>query len=137
MLADGTMEAEIKPVVYASTHKTWIREGRGFSLEEIKRAGLTPHEAKMLEIPVDKRRRTTHLKNVQTLKEHFGTSIPLSEIGGVGKATEEELKRADILDAYDLAYADINTLAEKVPYSNKTLKRWQGEARKLRRKQQT
>ena len=131
------MEEEIKPVVYASTRKTWIREGRGFSLEEIKRAGLTSHEAKMLEIPVDKRRRTTHLKNVQTLKEHFGTSIPLSDIRGIGKATEEELKRAGILDAYDLAYADINTLAEKVPYSKKTLKRWQGEAGKLLRKQQT
>ncbi|MFQ5758061.1 MAG: ribosomal protein L13e [Candidatus Bathyarchaeia archaeon] len=128
------MEEEIELVVYAPTRKKRIREGRGFSLEEIKRAGLTLHEAKMLEISIDKRRRTTHLKNVQKLKELFGTSIHLSEIRGIGRATEEELKRAGVLDAYDMAYADINTLAEKVPYSKKNLERWQGEARKLLRK---
>ena len=128
------MEEEIKPVVYASTRKRWMREGRGFSLGEIRRAGLTLHEAKRLGIPVDKRRRTTHLRNVQMLKEQFGTSISLSEIKGIGKATEEELKRVGIMDAYDLAYADINTLAEKIPYSRKTLKKWQGEAGKLLKK---
>ncbi|MFQ6064694.1 MAG: ribosomal protein L13e [Candidatus Bathyarchaeia archaeon] len=128
------MEEEIKPVVYASTQKHGIREGRGFSLEEINRAGLTLDETKMLKIPIDKRRTTAHLNNIQTLKEHFGTSIPLPEISGIGKTTEEKLKRAGISDAYDLAHADINTLAEKVPYSSKTLKRWQGEARKLLRK---
>ena len=128
------MEEEIRPVVYASTRKLRIREGRGFSLEEIKRAGLTLHETKMLEIHIDKRRRTAHLKNVQILKQHFGTSIPLSQIRGIGKATEEELKRAGILDAYDLTHVDISTLAEKTSYSKKTLKRWQGEARKLLRK---
>lgn len=131
------MKEEIKPVVYASTHKQQIREGRGFSIEEIKRAGSTLHEAKMLEIPLDKRRRTTHLKNVQTLKEYLGTPIPLSEIRGIGKVTEEELKRAGILDAYDLTHSDINTLAKKVPYSKKGLKRWQGEAKKLLRKQRS
>jgi len=52
------MKEEIKPVVYASTRKHGIREGRGFSLEEIKRAGLTLHQAKTLEIPIDKRRKT-------------------------------------------------------------------------------
>ena len=127
------MEEKIKPVVYTSTRKQRIREGRGFSLEEIKRAGLTLHETKMLEIPIDKRRRTAHLKNVQTLKEQFRTSISLPEIRGIGKVTQEELKRAGILDAYDLANADINTLAEKVSHSKKTLKRWQSEAKRLLR----
>ena len=124
------MEEEIKPVVYAPTPKKQIREGRGFSLEEIKLAGLTLHEAKMLEIPIDQRRRTTHPKNVETLKEQLRTPIPLTEIKGIGKATEEELKSAGILDAYDLANVDIDTLAEKVPRSKKTLKGWQREAQK-------
>lgn len=128
------MEEKIKPVVYTPTRKPRIREGQGFSLEEIKRAGLTFREAKRLEIPIDKRRGTMHLKNVQTLKECFRTSIPLAEIRGIGKATEKELKSAGILDAYDLAQADINTLADKIPHSKKTLKRWQNEARKLPRK---
>jgi large subunit ribosomal protein L13e len=125
------MAEEIKPGVYAPTHKKQVREGRGFSLEEIKLAGLTFHEAKRLEIPIDQRRRTAHPKNVETLKEHLQTPIPLTEIKGIGKATEEELKSAGILDAYDLANVDIDALAEKVPSSKKTLKGWQREAQKL------
>ena len=125
------MEEEIKPVVYSSTRKSRIRKGRGFSLGEIKQAGLGLHEAKMLEIHIDNRRRTVHLRNVEVLKEDFGTSIPLTEIKGIGKATQEKLERVDILDAYDLAHADINVLAEKVPYSKKKLRKWQSEARKL------
>ncbi len=128
------MEEETKPVVYAPTRKKQIREGRGFSLEEIKRAGLTLHEAKLLEIPIDKRRHTTHPKNVETLKEHLQIPIPLTGIKGIGKATEEELKSAGILDAYDLATADIDTLAEKVPRSKKTLKGWHREAQRLLKK---
>lgn len=125
------MEEEIKPVVYAPTHKKQTREGRGFSLEEIKLARLTLHEAKRLEIPIDKRRRTAHPKNVETLKEYLRTPMPLTEIKGIGKATEEELKRAGVLDAYDLANVDIDTLAKQVPRSKKTLKGWQQEAQEL------
>ena len=128
------MEEETKPVVYAATREKQIREGRGFSLEEIKRAGLTLHKAKLLEIPIDQRRRTTHLKNVETLKEHLQIPIPLTGIKGIGKSTEEELRKASILDAYDLATADIDTLAEKVSHSKKTLKGWQREAQKLLKK---
>ena len=131
------IEDKVKSVVHAPTRKQQVREGRGFSLEEIKRAGLTLSEAKILELPIDKRRKTTHPKNIQTLKEYFVTSIPLSEIRGIGKATEEKLKGAGILDAHDLAYADINTIAEKVDCSKKTLKRWKAEARRLLRKQPT
>lgn len=128
------MEEEIKSVVYASTQKHGIRGGRGFSLEEIKRAGLTVRQAKMLGIPIDKRRRTVHLKNVETLKEHYRAPISLLEVKGIGEAAEEELKGAGILDAYDLASTDIDTLAEKITRSKKTLKRWHDEAKKLLRK---
>jgi hypothetical protein len=129
------MKEEPRPYVRARTirgHKT--REGRGFSLEEIKRAGLTRHDAKRQGIPFDKRRRTAHPQNIQTLKEHFKISVPLSQIKGIGKVTEEELQKADILDAYDLANVDIKILAEKVPHSKKTLKKWQNEANKLLKK---
>lgn len=131
------MEDKMKPDVYTSTRKPRTREGRGFSQEEIKRAGLTLQEAKRLEIPLDKRRRTTHLQNIQTLKECFGTTIPLSEISGIGKTTEEKLKKAGILDAHDLAIVQFSTIAEKINLTEKTLKKWKAEARKLLRKQQT
>lgn len=107
-----------------------MREGRGFSLEELKRAGLTLHEARQ-EVPIDKRRRTAHPENIKALKKHFGAWAPLTEIKGIGKATEEELREVGILDAYDLVRADVGILSEKVAHSKKTLDRWQDEAKKL------
>lgn len=95
---------------------------------------MTLREAKRFAIPLDKRRRTVHKENVETLREHFGVSIPLNEIKGIGKVAEEQLKKAGILDAYDLTYADVGTLAEKISRSEKTLKIWQSEAKKLPRK---
>ena len=58
----------IKPKINKKDGKQ--REGRGFSAEELKKAGLTPAEAKKLEIPVDKRRKTAHDQNVETIKAY-------------------------------------------------------------------
>ena len=46
-----------------------LRVGRGFSVEEIKEAGLDVNKAKKLGIPIDKRRRSKHEWNVKILKE--------------------------------------------------------------------
>lgn len=46
-----------------------LRKGKGFSLLEIKRAGLTITEAKKLGIVVDIRRRSIHDENVEKLKQ--------------------------------------------------------------------
>ncbi len=126
---------EIRPLVRARTTRGQkVREGRGFSLKEIGRACLSIQEARKHGIPVDKRRRTSYHENVQALKEQFRKSIPLTEIKGIGKVVEEELRKADILDVYDLASVDIKILADKVPHSEKTLKRWHSEANKLLKK---
>jgi large subunit ribosomal protein L13e len=55
----------VKPEVVKPDGK---RSGRGFSLEELKKAGLNPAEAKRLKLPVDKRRKTAHDKNVEAIK---------------------------------------------------------------------
>jgi ribosomal protein L13E len=44
------------------------RRGRGFSLEEIRKAGSNSKEALRLGIPADFRRRTAHEDNIETLK---------------------------------------------------------------------
>jgi len=44
------------------------RSGKGFSLEEIKKAGLDQSEARKMKIPVDQRRKTAHDANVAELK---------------------------------------------------------------------
>jgi ribosomal protein L13E len=43
-------------------------QGKGFSREELKRAGLSLTQAVKYHIPVDPRRRTTHEENVVALK---------------------------------------------------------------------
>jgi large subunit ribosomal protein L13e len=58
----------VKPIVDKADGKQ--RSGRGFSLEELKKAGLNPAEAKRLKIPVDKRRKTAHDQNVKAVKAY-------------------------------------------------------------------
>ncbi|MEM1645790.1 MAG: ribosomal protein L13e [Ignisphaera sp.] len=45
------------------------RIGRGFSIGEIKQAGLTIQLAKQFNIPLDYRRRSVHQHNVDNLKK--------------------------------------------------------------------
>ena len=58
----------IKPKILKPDGKQ--RSGRGFSREELKKAGLTEAEAKKLEIPVDKRRQTAHDQNGEAIKAY-------------------------------------------------------------------
>lgn len=46
-----------------------FRVGRGYSIGELKEAGLTLNIAKQLNIPIDIRRRSTHKINVENLKK--------------------------------------------------------------------
>jgi len=63
----------VKPpalVKYGKVVKPW-REGRGFSIGELKQAGLTVSEARKLGLRVDKRRKSVHEENVKSLKEYL------------------------------------------------------------------
>ena len=55
-----------KPKVFKKGGKQ--RLGRGFSREELKRAGLSFKEALKFGIPVDSRRRTAYEENVEVVK---------------------------------------------------------------------
>jgi hypothetical protein len=46
-----------------------IRKGRGFSLKELEKAGLTKAIAKKLKIPIDTRRKTAHDANIKELSK--------------------------------------------------------------------
>lgn len=48
-----------------------IREGKGFSDEELKAVELTPGKARSLGIPYDPRRKTSRDENVEALKEYL------------------------------------------------------------------
>ncbi len=58
----------ISPVVES---RGKVREGRGFSGEELKAVELTPSKARGLGIPYDPRRKTSHDENVEALKEYL------------------------------------------------------------------
>jgi large subunit ribosomal protein L13e len=61
----------ISPMVF---RPETVREGRGFSVAEIQAVGLNPGEAKILGIPVDLRRKSSHEENIGILKEYVASA---------------------------------------------------------------
>lgn len=67
---------KLRPIVRCPTARfnMRVREGRGFTLEELKSAGISPKVAQTIGIAVDKRRKNKSVEslqqNVQRLKEY-------------------------------------------------------------------
>jgi large subunit ribosomal protein L13e len=57
----------------ATVHKKdgKLKDGRGFSLEELREVNLNRKKALKLKVPVDLRRRSSHKENVEALKVHL------------------------------------------------------------------
>jgi ribosomal protein L13E len=53
-----------------------VRTGRGYSLGELKEAGLDPRTARKGGVPVDVWRQTKHQENVEQLKSIVKTTEP-------------------------------------------------------------
>ncbi len=61
-----------KPIVYKpATGGLKTRIGRGFSIGELKEAGIDLKTARKLGIYVDRRRKSIHKENVETLKKYL------------------------------------------------------------------
>merc|ERR1712001_102936 len=96
----------LRPVVRCPTFRYNVkaRSGRGFSLEELKSAGISKSMAKTIGITVDHRRRNKSVEslqiNAQRLKEYQSKLIlfPIkASKPRKGDATEEDLKKASQL----------------------------------------
>jgi large subunit ribosomal protein L13e len=72
-----------KPKVFKKAGKQ--RYGKGFSREELKKAGLSLREALSLGVPVDSRRKTAHEENVKLVKTFFETRKARSKLRGKSK----------------------------------------------------
>nr|AAX62455.1 ribosomal protein L13 [Lysiphlebus testaceipes] len=94
----------LRPVVHCPTFRyhTKVRAGRGFTLEELRSAGLNKNFAKTIGIAVDSRRRNKSVESIQTnaqrLKEYRAKLIlfPINaKKPKKGDSTEEECKVAN------------------------------------------
>eukprot|EP00095_Tigriopus_kingsejongensis_P011011 snap_masked-scaffold1087_size63509-processed-gene-0.8 protein:Tk11011 transcript:snap_masked-scaffold1087_size63509-processed-gene-0.8-mRNA-1 annotation:"60s ribosomal protein l13" len=96
----------LRPVVRCPTFKYNIKQrlGRGFTLEELKAAGLSKGQAQTIGISVDHRRRNKSVEslqaNTQRLKEYKSKLIlfPInSQKPRAGDASAEDIKKASQL----------------------------------------
>merc|ERR1712236_169732 len=94
---------KIRPVVACPTYKYNLKQrlGRGFTLEEVKAAGLSKKYARTIGIAVDHRRRNKSVEslqlNAQRLKEYQSKMIlfPINaKKPRKGDSTPEELSKA-------------------------------------------
>lgn len=74
----------IRPKVFKTKAKQ--RYGKGFSREELKKAGTSVKDALRFNIPVDSKRKTAHEENVKAVKAF------LQEIKPVPKPVKAERK---------------------------------------------
>lgn len=76
-----------------------VRQGRGFSTQEIEKAGLNWMQAKLLQVPIDKRRETVHEENVKVLQylktEAHQTVVKKKEVAEKKVKEEKEKKLAE------------------------------------------
>ena len=102
-IAPRPLAGPLRPIVRCQTFKynTRVRTGRGFSLDEIKAAGLSSAEARSVGISVDHRRKNRSVEslqqNVQRLKEYRSKLILFPRKASKpkkGDASEEEMKMA-------------------------------------------
>ncbi|CAF1019116.1 unnamed protein product [Rotaria sordida] len=102
-VAPRPSKGSLRPIVHGTTRRynMKVRSGRGFSLDEIRAAGLHPKYARTIGISVDHRRRNKSTEvyqlNVQRLKQYLGKLIlfPLkTDKPKKNDAKPEELKLA-------------------------------------------
>jgi len=60
---------KLLPIVKSSDGH--IRKGRGFSSTELRHVGLDVRRAKKINIPIDARRKTSYVENIERLRNYL------------------------------------------------------------------
>ena len=58
----------VKPTITSQKGKR--KQGKGFSINELKAAGVSKQQAQQAGLPVDVRRKSSHDENVEAIKAH-------------------------------------------------------------------
>jgi len=144
----------LRPVVRCPTirYNKKVRAGRGFTIQELKAAGIGKHAARSIGISVDHRRRNKSVEslqqNAQRLKEYRSKLILFPRKKGskraAGEATEEEQKKAAQISGAELMpirqpavreKARVITDAEKKFKAYDYVRRSRGHAKSIGRKE--
>jgi large subunit ribosomal protein L13e len=110
-----------------------LRNGKGFSQDELKEMGLSFKQALKMGIPIDTRRSTKHEDNMEILKAHLGAArldrkkqkevttpkitLDLGKVKGIGPKLSEKLTKAGIKNANELAASSPEKIAEAISVS--------------------
>ncbi|MFQ6088718.1 MAG: ribosomal protein L13e [Candidatus Methanofastidiosia archaeon] len=138
-----------------------LREGKGFSLGELKEAKLKSSEIHLLKLRIDKRRRSIHdfnisklielkkefkkrkkirkkirrkpkkIRKIEKLKPKKKKRVPLQELKGVGERRAKSLEEAGIKTIDDLLKADLKKLQKKTSMSEKYLSKLVEKAKEI------
>ncbi len=93
------------------------RHGRGFTLKELKDAGLSLSDARWMAIPIDRRRSTHYPDNITLLKEYFERIRKLSEEAKPVEPKERTVER----EAPKLAPTPVETDLTELPQITKKI----------------
>jgi predicted flap endonuclease-1-like 5' DNA nuclease len=129
------------------------RPGRGFSRGEVRQAGISGYQIKVMGVRVDKRRKSVHPANVERLREMAKgikppasktrkarakvpskpkkAAVPLTDIPGLGPKRAEQLASAGVKSAQDIVGKDAEKLSKASGVPQKTLEKYIEEGKKL------
>ncbi|XP_014254897.1 60S ribosomal protein L13-like [Cimex lectularius] len=129
---------KLRPAVRCPTvrYHMKLREGRGFTLEEVRRAGLCPAYARTIGITVDPRRRNKSVEgillNVQRLKEYKSRLIlfPKSSRDKLRKGQESTKEERSLAKQYTgkllpIKQTNVNTKARQVTEEENKFSAWE------------
>jgi ribosomal protein L13E len=68
------MASHNRAIVYKKSGET--RRGRGFSRQELIKAGISPRQALNYGLSIDTRRRTVNDQNVKLVKRYLKANVP-------------------------------------------------------------
>jgi len=111
----------LRPVVHPSSVKYnyKLREGRGFSLQELKEAGINRKVARSIGISVDHRRKNRSAEslqlNSQRLKEYKGKLIVFPRKRGKPKAGDADLAELEKAEQLKGPLLPMPTVADEAP----------------------